>query len=74
MQGILSKRGNIFTRFNKKYNFLLDGNILRYGKVGKEISDSLDVKEAMIKLGKSNKKDFKIQTQKVKFSLRAQTM
>jgi hypothetical protein len=60
MQGTLSKRGNIFTMYSKKYNFLLDGTILRYGKIGKETTDSLDVKEAIIKQGKSNKRDFKV--------------
>lgn len=73
MQGVLLKRGNIFKRFQNKYSFMLLDNILKFGKVGKEITNSIDLHEALVtKDDKKGTKVFKIKSPGVKLTLKAQ--
>lgn len=53
MEGILSKKGNIFGSYSKKYHFILEGDCIKYGRIGKDNTNSVELKDAVISLGKS---------------------
>ena len=62
LTGQLLKRGNIFKRYNKKYNFTFQDNKLRVEKVGKEHTYEIDVREAVVTRDKKSKRVFKIKS------------
>ena len=65
------KRGNIFKRYQKKYNFIFQDNILRCDKVGKDLSYQIDVRDAVVTRDKKSKKVFKIKSPQTKLTLKA---
>jgi hypothetical protein len=73
MQGVLLKRGKFFKRYQKKYNFILQDHLLKYGKVGKtENGNIIDLREALVtKNDKKGTKVFKIKSPGVKLTLKA---
>lgn len=71
MQGVLLKRGKFFKRYNKQV-FYLEENNLKYGKPGKDISRSIDLKEAILLKDKKFKTQFKIKAPKKILRLKAE--
>jgi hypothetical protein len=60
MQGVFLKRGTIFKRFQNKYTLNFHDNLLMYGKVGKEATNTIDLREAVVLRNNKSKKVFKI--------------
>lgn len=69
--GQLLKRGNIFKRFSKPYNFTLDDGTLRVEKVGKDHTFIIDLQQAVVTRDKKSKRIFKIKTRDTKLTLKA---
>ncbi|CDW78464.1 oxysterol-binding protein [Stylonychia lemnae] len=71
IHGQLLKRGNIFKRYQKKYNFTFQDNILKCEKVGKDLTYSIDMRDAVVTRDKKSKKVFKIKSPHAKLILKA---
>jgi hypothetical protein len=65
------KRGNIFKRYQKKYFFTFQDNILKCEKVGKDLTYSIDMREAVVTRDNKSKKVFKIKSPTAKLILKA---